>query len=312
MNPLYIHGGTSLGKTHLLEGICSESRKRKGRQPALFLTAEQFTSAFIDGLKNGTPSFRSKFRNISMLLIDDIPFLTGKTSTQSELLQLIDQLKTQGVQLVFSGDRPLSELKGIRPEILSRLESGMVCGIEPPERETLLSIFRQMIKQRGLPFSDEVARFVVSRLNSNVRQLSGALNRLHTVHLANGKPMTVKLAEEVLDDLIRSNRKSVKLADIEKVVCETFGLGEDSLQSRSRTKQVSAPRMLAMWLARKYTRNALSEIGKYFGNRSHSTVVSAQKKVDSWISDEAEIDLHEQPCPIGELIRKVEQNLQAG
>lgn len=312
MNPMYIHGGTSFGKTHLLEGICSEVRAMKNRRPALFMTAEQFTTAFIESLRHGAPGFRNKFRGISMLLIDDIPFFAGKNSTQTEFIHTLDTLKNQGVQLVFTGDRPLRELTGLRPELLARLEAGAVCGIDPPERDTLLRIFQQMVRQRNIPICEEVCRFVVSRLNTNARQLSGALNRLHTIHLAQEKPITVSVVEEALDDLIRNNRKSVRLADIEKVVCETFGLVEQSLQSPSRAKQVSYPRMLAMWLARKYTRSALSEIGKYFGNRSHSTVVSARKKVDAWLNENAEIECGDHLCSVSELVQKVERTLQTG
>ncbi|MGL6194412.1 MAG: DnaA ATPase domain-containing protein [Thermoguttaceae bacterium] len=309
MNPIYIHGGTSVGKTHLLEGICSDLRKRKNRKPVLFMTAEQFTTTFIESLRQGAPTFRNKFRGISALLIDDIQFFTGKASTQTELLSIIDTLKNQGVQLVFSGNAPLKELGGLRSELLSRLESGMVCGIESPERETLLMIFRQMVTQREIKVPEEVCRFVASRLNNHARQLSGALNRLHAVHLATRKPITVQMAAETLDDLIRSNRKTIKLTDIDKVVCDTFGLETQSLQSKSRAKVVSQPRMLAMWLARKYTRSALSEIGQFFGDRSHSTVVSAQKKVDKWVNDDVPLSCIDHDSPISELLQKVERLL---
>ena len=313
MNPLYIHGETSVGKTHLLEGIYSEARKNKRQKPVMFMTAEQFTSSFIECVKQGgAPGFRNKFRGISMLLIDDVPFLANKSATQTELLQIIDSLKNEGVQLIFTGNRPLKELTGLRSELISRLESGMVCGIEQAERETLLSIFTQMVRQRDLPISEEVSRFVVSRLNTHARQLSGALNRLHASILADGKSITVKRAEDILDDLIRNNRKAVRLPDLEQAVCEIFGIAEDSLQTKSRSKQVSHPRMIAMWLARKYTRSALSEIGKYFGDRSHSTVVSAQKKVDKWINENTELVCFDQPCTVAEVIQKIERQLQIG
>ncbi|MCL2305625.1 MAG: chromosomal replication initiator protein DnaA [Planctomycetaceae bacterium] len=313
LNPIYIFGGTSLGKTHLLEGICSESRKQKNRKPVLFMSAEQFTTSYIESVtKQGMSNLRSKFHDVSALLIDDLHFFQGKSGTQTELLRTIETLKSQGVQLVLAGDKPLKELVGIRPELLSRLEAGMVCEIQPPDKEMLHTIFRQMIQQRDVPISEEVSRFVVSRLNMHARQLAGAMNRLHMTCLSSGKPITVSVAEEVLDDLIRCNRRAVRLADIDKVVCETFGIGQQSLQSKSRAKQVSYPRMFAMWLARKYTRNALSEIGKYFGDRTHSTVVSAQKKVESWINGDVKLDCFDQQCSISEVLQKVERLLQAG
>ncbi len=314
INPIYIFGPTSVGKTHLLEGIWADVRRQPNRKPPLYFTAEQFISSFQASIqqKSTAEGFRNKFKGISVLLIDDIQYLSGKNATQTEFLYTIDTLKTQGVQLVFSGDRPIRELPAFRNEIICRLEAGMVCGIEQPERETMFHIFRNMVQQRRLPIGLDVCRFVASRLNAHARQLSGALNRLHAAHLSNGEPITLAVAEETLDDLIRNNQRSVRLQDIDKAVCETFGLPEESLQSKSRTKQVAAARMLAMWLARKHTRSALSEIGKFFGDRSHSTVVNAQKKVDGWIDDKHPVHGETFDLPLDEAIRKIERILQAG
>jgi chromosomal replication initiator protein len=313
ISPIYIYGSTSVGKTHLLEAVKNQFRRHPKIKPPLYLTAEQFTTAFIEGLRQGIPLFRNKFRDISVLLLDDIQFFAGKESTQTEFFRTIETLKKQGVQIVLTGNRSLADLGSVlKPEIITRLEAGMECEIHSPERETLLGIFRQMVTARNLPISDDVCRFVVSRLTTHARQLSGALNRLHAVLLTAGTPMTVTAAENALQDLIRNNIKSVKMQDIEKAVCETFQLGSHSLQSKSRTKKVSHPRMLAMWLARKYTRSALSEIGQYFGDRSHSTVVSAQKKVDQWLAENAEMDTSEFSDSVSEIIKKVENILQLG
>jgi len=313
INPVYIFGPASIGKSHLLEGIWSAVRQQ-GHKP-LYLTSEQFISSFLENIqpgssRDGIQGFRNKFKGISILLIDDIQYLSRKDATQTEFLYTMDMLRNQGIQLVFTGDRPLKELKGLRNEIICRIESGMVCGIELPEREMLLQIFQNMVAQRRLPIGADVCRMVTSRLGVHARQLCGALNRLHAGYMMNGEPITVQVAEEILGDLIRNNRRNVRLQDIDKAVCDTFGLSEQSLQSKSRTQQIAAPRMLAMWLARKYTRSALSEIGKYFGDRSHSTVVTAQKKVDQWIDTKHPI--HMENLDITEAIRKIEQILQAG
>ncbi len=316
INPIYIFGPTSVGKTHILEGIWSEIRRRKDRKPPLYLTAEQFISAFLEsiqsGSRDGIQRFRNRFKGISTLLVDDIQFLARAAATQVELLHVLDSLRQQGVQIVLTGDRPLKELKGIRSEILCRLEAGMVCGIELPEREMLLSIFSNMVAVRKLPIGQDVCRMVASRLGTHARQLCGALNRLHAVHLATGKPITLEVANETLADLVRANRRHVRLPDIEKAVCETLGLSEDSLRSKSRARQISSARMLAMWLARKYTRSALSEIGKFFGDRSHSTVVTAQKKVDAWIDAKHPIHADHVDLPIADAIQRIEQVLHAG
>jgi len=294
INPIYIFGPTSVGKTHLLEGIWSAVRKYSSRRLPMYMTAEQFLSSFVETIRSGSAhdrnqNFRSRFKDISHLLIDDIQFFSAKAvSTQMEFLQVFDMLRSQGVQLVFTGDRPLKELP-LRNELLCRLESGMVCEIELPERELSLRICESMIQQRKLPMDVEVCRLIASRFGVHARQISGALNRLHAVYLTNGEPVTVAVAEEALNDLLRLNRRDIRLSDISKIVSETFEISEETLRSKSRVKQIAAPRMLAMWLARKYTRSALSEIGLYFGNHSHSSVVSAQKKIDKQISKDKSI-----------------------
>jgi len=290
INPIYIFGLPSVGKTHLLEGIWSAVRKTSSRRLPMYMTAEQFLSSFLETVRSGSvrdrnQSFRSRFKGISHLLIDDVQFLARGEATQTELLQVFDSLRSQGIQLVFTGDRPLKALP-LRHELLCRLESGMVCEISLPERELSLRICEEMTRQRQLPMESEVCRLIASRFGVHARQISGALNRLHAVYLTNGQPITAAVAEESLSDLLRLNRRDIRLQDIGKVVSEAFGLSEETLRSKSRIKQIAAPRMLAMWLARKYTRSALSEIGLYFGNHSHSTVIAAQRKIDHQICND--------------------------
>ncbi len=310
INPIYVFGPTSTGKTHLLEAIRTAISQKSGRRPPLLLSAEQFTNTFINSVRQGgMPTFRNKFRDISTFLLDDLPFLVGKKQTQIELIQLIDTLKSQGVQIVITGNRPLGQLTGLPGEILARLEAGMVCEIKPAESDTLLAIFRTMCTARELAVPEDVCRFVAANLNVHARQLSGALNRLHAVRLTTGEPITLETAQTALEDLLRNHRRSVKIQDIEKAVCETFGLHPQSLQSKSRAKSVTQPRMLAMWLARKFTRAALTEIGKFFGDRSHSTVITAQKKVEQWIGEDAAITCGPADCRVAEAIRLVERHL---
>ncbi|MBR4104962.1 MAG: hypothetical protein IKK39_13000, partial [Thermoguttaceae bacterium] len=290
MNPIFIGGPTSVGKTHLLEGICERYGRYPNRKPALYMTAEQFTTAFIQSLHGGAGSFRDRFRNISLLAVDDLHFLEGKTTTQVELLSVVDMLRQRNVQLVFSANRPLAELTKLSGELTTRVQGGFVCQIGPPEREMLSQILRQMALERRIALSDEVCRFVVSRFTTHARQLSGALNRLYVAHLTTGAPIDVPFAQEALADLIASNVRAVKLEDIERVVQETFGLDDEELKSKSRSKRCADPRALAMWLARKHTRSALAEIGAYFGGRRHSAVLSAQKKVDRLLKTNGSIE----------------------
>lgn len=313
LTPLMFHGPTSVGKTHLLEGIWSASRRANQKLTTVYVSAEQFTSQFLEALRgSGLPSFRRKYRGVGILIVDDLQFFVGKRATQVELLHTVDAFLREGRQLVFAADRSPAELAELGPELTTRLSSGLVCRIEPPDHATRVGIVGQMARRMKISVPPEVQRFIASRLTRHARELSGALCRLQATSEAVGKSISLAMAEEALGDLIRHNTRAVRLPDIEKAVCETFGLDPASLQTDAKGKRVSHPRMLAMWLARKHTRAALSEIGHYFGRRSHSTVVSAQKRVDGWMASGSPLDLAEHRCPIDDAIRQVEQRLAAG
>lgn len=313
MTPLLIYGPTSVGKTHLLEGIWSASRRHHRQLTTIYLSAEQFTTYFLEALRgSGLPSFRRKYRGVGLLMIDDLQFLAGKRATQVELLHTIDTLLREGRQLVFAADRSPGELAELGPELTTRLQSGMVCRIEPPDHATRAGIVAQMAKRLEIHVPLDVQQFVAARLTSHARELSGALCRLQATSEALGRPIGLAMAEDALADMIRHSGRIVRLPDIEKAVCSVFGLDPSSLQSDGKAKRVSHPRMLAMWLARKHTRAALSEIGHFFGRRSHSTVLSAQKRVDGWMLAGEPLSLAEGTWNVDEAIRQVERHLRAG
>lgn len=313
-SPLFIYGPTGVGKTHLLESIWSATRHAPRGAPAVYLSAEQFTTLFLEALHGGSglPSFRRKYRGVGMLLIDDIQFFAGKKATVTELLHTIDTLSREGRQLVLAADRAPAELTDLGPELINRLQGGLVCRIESPDYETRLGIVRQMSVQLNVQAPEEVCVFVASHLTNNARELAGALKRLHVTSLAHQRPVSMSMAEDALSEMIRHGARSVRLPDIERAVCQIFGLEPDSLQSQRKGKHVSHPRMLAMWLARKHTRSALAEIGHYFGRRSHSTVISAQKKVDTWMSGPSGPRLSDAHLKIEDAIRRVEECLMVG
>ncbi len=309
-SPLFVHGPAGTGKTHLLEGIYSAFRKTQPRAVAVYLSAEQFTSQFLHALhKSGMASFRAKYRELDLLVIDDLHFLAGKKATIGELQHTIDVLLRGGKQLVFAADRSPAALKVLGPELTSRLSGGMVCRLEPAEYATRLGIVRNQASQLGMQVPEDVQAYLAATLTSQARELIGALKRLQAESLAHERPISLTLAEQSLVDLIDQQRV-VKLPDIAKAVCEVFGLEADSLQSDRKSRVVSHPRMLAMYLARKYTRAPLSEIGTFFGKRSHSTVISAQKKIESLMATGGE-----QPrtaaLNLEEAIRRVEAQLRA-
>ncbi len=312
-SPLLIHGPTSVGKTHLLQAICTEARKTHRKLVAVYLSAEQFTTEFLQALRGGgLPSFRAKYRGLDLLAIDDLHFFCGKKATLVELLYTIDALTRRRRQIVFAADRAPVQLRALGGELLSRLDAGMACRIEPPGYDTRLEILRRMAKRMDMPVSPDVGQFIAARLTNHARELSGALCRLHAEQRATGRPITPAMAEEALAEMIRDGSPTVRLADIDKAVCDAFGLEPEALQSSRKAKSVSHPRMLAMWLARRYTRAALTEIGQYFGRRSHSTVVSAQKRVDKWIAENATLSLAEHSRPVAEAIQQLERRFRIG
>jgi chromosomal replication initiator protein len=313
ITPLLIHGSTSVGKTHLLEGIWTAFRKRSHTTTAVYLSAEQFTSQFLEALRgSGLPSFRRKYRGVGLLILDDLQFLVGKRATQIELLHTIDTLMREHRQLVFAADRSPAELAELGPELTTRLASGMVCRIDAPDYATRLGIVGQLSRRMKLSIPQDAQEYIASKLTNHARELSGALCRLRATSEAMGRPITLSLTEESLAEMIRHSSRIVRLGDIEKAVCDVFGLDPSSLQADDKSSRVSHPRMLAMWLARKHTRAALSEIGHYFGRRSHSTVVSAQKRVDCWMSKSQPLHLAERTWEVDEAIRQVERQLAAG
>jgi chromosomal replication initiator protein len=312
LNPLLVFGPTGVGKTHLLEGIWSRLRSRSGKH-VVYLSSEQFTSLFLAALNGkGLPSFRSKYRGVDALLVDDVQFLCGKKATIGELLHTVDTLLRDGRQVVLAADRAPADLNGLGPELLTRLAGGMQCVLEPPDYETRLGIVRQLAAKQRIALPLQVQQYVAAHLTAHARELCGALNSLRAMSLAMNEPITLSLAEEALAERIRHNARAVKLADIEQAVCQVFGLDPTSLHGAGKTRELSGARTLAMWLARKHTRAACSEIGRYFGRRSHSTVISAQKKVTSWMTAGRSLELANRAWGVEEAIQRVEAQLRVG
>ena len=310
VSPLLIYGETGVGKTHLLTAIRGATRAIDRRTHAIYLTAEQFTTLFLGALNGGgLPNFRRKYRGVDLLLIDDLQFFAGKKATLVELLHTIDTLQREGRQIVFTADRSPAQLGRLGPELTARLTAGLVCPIDPPDFATRRDIVRQLCSRLEVKIPDDVQTFVASQITATARELSGALHRLQATSLAHAQPVTRTLAESALADLMGNVARLVQLPDIQRAVCDVFGITPGGLSSPRRSQSVSHPRMLAMWLARKHTRAGLSEIGEFFGRRSHSTVVSASKKVERWMSEQASMALAEDACQVEEAIRRVEQTL---
>lgn len=307
-SPFVICGPTSCGKTHLLRAVAHAARRAK--HSVVFCTAEQFTSAYVQAIHgNGLPSFRGQYRAVDFFLLDDLQFLQGKRATAVEFLYTIDSLQSDGKQVVLAADRRPEALCEIGPELVARLQGGNVCEIAPAGYQTRLEIVTKMARRLEMNVPAEVLRYVASRLTGHVRELSGALCRLQATHRAVEKPIDLSMAEESLADLVFQNSRSIGLDDIERAVREVVGLDGESLQTPKKAKRLNYPRMLAMWLARKHTRIALAEIGRFFGGRTHSTVISAQKQVERWLASENPVLLANGDWRVKDAIDKVESLL---
>ncbi len=283
------------------------------RAATVYLTAEQFTSAFLEALRGtGLPNFRRKYRGLELLVIDDVQFFANKKATVGELLHTVETLLRAGRQLVFASDRPAVDLKMLGPELMARLSGGVACRLDPPEFSTRVGIVRQLASQLNLEVPRDVESYIAAHFTTQSRELAGAVKRLQATSHALGKPLSLALAEETLAELVdHQGGRAVRLADIEKAVCDVFGLTPASLQSTAKSKAVSHPRMLAMFLARKFTRAPLAEIGAYFGRRSHSTVISAQRKVEGWMANGAAVRMDDRPVSLEQTVRRVEERLRA-
>lgn len=312
-NPLYLHGSVGIGKTHLLEGICRELRKDASRQNVVLLTAESFGNYFTQSLRDHTlPGFRQKFRAADVLLIDDIDFFEGKRVMQEEFLHTVADLIDHGRPVVLTGDRHPRLLTKLPPELTTRIVAGLVCRLEAPNLAARRQIVEARIRRSTVKFADDVVDYVAQKFQANVRELEGALNCLQTFGEMTKQTVTASQAREILCDLERDCLRMIRLADIERTVCSFFGLTGRELKSESRSRTVSHPRMLAMYLARKHTTTPYSEIGQHFGGRNHSTVMSAERKVQDWIKSNAALQVSSSPWPIQEVLGTLEQQLLAG
>jgi chromosomal replication initiator protein len=312
VSPLFLYGPSGCGKTHLAEAIVQAGRT-KGLRRAVFLSSEQFTSQFLEALQDsGLPNFRRKCRDADVLAIDDVQFLVGKKATLVEFQHTLDMLQRAGSQIVLTADRPPAELFGLGAEIITRMSSGLVCGIQLPEFETRLSIVTQLAQRREINLHADVLTLIATELLGDARQLSGALHRIHAGSTALGRSIDVEFARACLADLFRATKRIVRLADIQRAICTVFGMDARTLQTGGKARSVSHPRMLAMWLARKYTRAALSEIGQFFGQRSHTSVLAAQRKVDQLVAEQCTIRLDQHHCRVEDALRRVEDQLKIG
>ncbi|MFT7670739.1 MAG: chromosomal replication initiator protein [Planctomycetota bacterium] len=285
-NPLFLHGNVGLGKTHLLQAICYTLIDNWPDVRILFLSCETFVNHFISALENGDlQKFRGKYRNVDVLVVDDIHLLANKERTQEEFFHTFNSLYNAGKQIILSSDSPPKEIPTLQDRLVSRFKWGLVTEIEPPCYETRMAILKRNGRNRGQELPDEVAQIIAERIDTNIRELEGTVNKLYSFSNVTGQPITVEFAREVLTDVFTKRRGQPAMEDIIEVVTAHFGVKLAELQSKKRTNQIAFPRQIAMYLARKITRHSLEEIGGFFGGRDHSTVLHAVRKVTKLIEE---------------------------
>ncbi len=312
-NPFFVHGPAGTGKTHLLEGIYREVRRLFPDSQVLYLTAEAFINYFVAAQRErAMPGFRQRFRNVDVLLLDDIDFLDSKRGTQEELLHTLTQLQSHGRQVVVSADCHPRMLSNLRDELTTRFTAGLVCRLEAPDASLRQEFVTRKAVSLPAEFTRDALAFVARKFKSNLRELGGALNSLDTHFSATGERITLTVARRVLGALEREYQRIVSISDIETAVGATFGVTTRELRSNSRERRISRPRMLAMFLARRHTQAAYQEIGRHFGNRNHSTVISAERKVREWIEGGSELRVASQTWRADELVDMLEEKLLVG
>ncbi|AVX19220.1 MULTISPECIES: chromosomal replication initiator protein DnaA [Carboxydocella] len=290
-NPLFIYGGVGLGKTHLMHAIGHYILEHNPGTMVMYVSSEKFTNELINAIKDdNTEEFRNRYRSIDILLIDDIQFLAGKERTQEEFFHTFNALHGANKQIIISSDRPPKEIPTLEDRLRSRFEWGLITDIQPPDLETRIAILRKKAQMENLNVSDEVMQFIATKIQSNIRELEGALNRVIAYATMKSGEITIELASEALKDLLPESRpRQISIELIQQIVADYFNLKVEEFKAKKRTRTVAYPRQIAMYLSRELTDASLPKIGEEFGGRDHTTVLHACEKIANDINTDAEV-----------------------
>lgn len=280
-NPLFIYGGVGLGKTHLMNAIGNAVIDKMSNLIVLYVSSEQFTNEVVSALRHERMSdFKEKYRNVDILLLDDIQFIANKTATQEEFFHTFNALYEKQRQIVISSDRSPKEIDAVTDRLRSRFSMGLIADIQPPEMETKAAILLKKAAIERIAISEEVAYYLASKVKTNIRELEGCLIRLGAQAALTGKTIDKEMAKNILRDLIEEDEKPINVEQIQKVVCEHFDLKLADMKAKKRTKEVAFPRQVAMYICKQLTNMSLSDIGKNFGGKDHATVIYACKQIE--------------------------------
>lgn len=288
-NPLFLYGGVGLGKTHLMHAIAWELNRLHPNKRVIYISAEKFMYQFIRSLRfKDTVSFKERFRNVDVLMIDDVQFMGGKDTTQEEFFHTFNALVDNNRQVIVSADKSPSDLEKMEDRLKSRLGWGLVADIHPTNYELRLGILQSKEQQLHIKIPKDVMEFLAMKITSNIRELEGALNRIVAHATLVGRSITLDTTQEVLRDLLRSNDRRVSIDDVQKRICEYYNLKMSDLLSSKRLQNIARPRQVAMYLSKILTTRSMPEIGRKFGGRDHTTVLHAVRKVEEFCSNDQE------------------------
>ena len=293
-NPLFFYGGVGLGKTHLMHSIANFILENNPKAKILYVTSETFTNELIESIRNrndySSTEFRNKYRNNDVLLIDDIQFIIGKESTQEEFFHTFNALHEAKKQIIISSDKPPKDFETLEERLRSRFEWGLSVDIQPPDYETRMAILRKKEELEGMNIDNEVIKYIATHINSNIRELEGALTKIVAMGRLDNREINLQLAQDVLHDLISPAAPSQITPElILQVVAEHYGLSSDDLIGQKRTKAITYPRQIAMYLCSILTDSPLIQIGKSFGGRDHATIIHGSKKISMDIKSNSEL-----------------------
>ena len=280
-NPLVIYGGTGLGKTHLIQAIGNYALANGKAERVIYVSSEKFTVEFVEAIQSDRISeFSAFYRSMDLLIVDDIQFFSGKEKTQDNFFHTFNELHQIGKQLVLSSDRPPKELKGLDDRLLSRFQWGLTADIQPPDLETRIAILRKKSEDDRIELPQDVVEFLATNVTTNVRELEGCLISLLAKASLQGRDLSLDLARDVVKTVVGDVRSPISIEDIQRVVCEYFGIPEDLIRGKTRKQEIVNARQIAMYLAKELTNSSLKTIGLHFGGRDHSTVIHAYQSVE--------------------------------
>ena len=290
-NPLFIYGGVGLGKTHLMNAIGNKIIDNHPNIKMMYAPAEQFTNEFVYSMRNDKmDQFKSKYRGLDVLIIDDIQFIAGKSGTQEEMFHTFNALYDTHKQIIFSSDRLPRDISPITERLRSRFGMGLIADIQIPDVETKMAILGKKCEMEGLELPEDVSFFLASKIKSNIRDLEACMIRLGAHSSLTGKEITIEMAKNVLNDLIHDEEKALTVEYVQKIVCEYFGLKVQDIKAKKRTRDIAFPRQVAMYLSKFLTDSSLSEIGKGFGGKDHSTVIHACKLIGARMKEDEDFE----------------------